>query len=113
MKNEYDEPLDRNGYAPSVFPETCCFYMSDKYTTCDGSGDLVRHEVYHHDQGGATRAMSKRYGAWVTLCPLHHAHVHNFPQFVKELQREAQRRVMERYGWSEDEFRNHFGKNYL
>ena len=110
MKNEYGEPLDKNGYASSVFPQTCCYYASER--SCTGT-DLVRHEVYHHDQGGATRAMSKRYGAWVTLCPVHHGYVHNFPQMTKELQREAQRRVMARYGWSEEDFRKRFAKNYL
>lgn len=112
MTNEYGEQMDRNGYAPSVFAADCCYFADDRYTTC-GSLDLVRHEVYHHDQGGVTREMSKRYGAWVTLCPLHHAHVHNYPQLNRELQREAQRRVMQRYGWDEDQFRKHFGKSYI
>ena len=112
MRNEYGEELDRNGYTRSVFPEDRCYYADDHLTACYGC-DLVRHEVFHHDQGGATRELSKRYGAWVTLCPTHHGHVHNFPQFHRELQQEAQRRVMDRYGWSEDDFRNKFGKNYL
>lgn len=111
-KNEHGEALDSNGYAPSVFPTERCFFSTDRLLRC-GCVDLVRHEAYHHDQGGATRELAKRYGAWVTLCPRHHADVHNFPQFNRELQRETQRRVMERYGWSEDEFRDHFGKNYL
>lgn len=112
MKNEYNEALDRNGYTGSVFDESRCYYAGDKYTTCCGP-DLVRHEVYHHDMGGATRELAKRYGAWVTLCPAHHGHVHNFPQFGRELQQETQRRVMERYGWTVDDFRARFGKNYL
>lgn len=113
MKNDFGEPLDRNGYAPSVCPVDRCYFAEDKYTSCDGTGDLVRHEAYHNDQGGVARAMSKRYGAWVTLCPLHHWHVHNYPQLARELQKDVQRRVMEHYGWSEDDFRKHFGKNYL
>lgn len=112
MKNEYGEVLDRNGYTRSVFPESCCYFAGDKYSTC-GSADLVRHEVFHHDQGGATREMSKRYGAWVTLCPWHHGYVHNFPQFNRQLQRDTQKRVMERYGWTIEDFRQKFGKNYL
>lgn len=110
--NEYGEPLDRNGYAASVFPDDACYFADDRYTTC-GSPELCRHEVYHHDMGGATRELSKRYGAWVTLCPTHHGHVHHYPQLNRELLKETQRRVMERYGWDEDEFRKHFGKNYL
>ena len=112
MRNEYGEPLDRNGYASSVFPETCCYYMGDKLTSCYGC-DLVRHEVYHADMSGGIRDLSKRYGAWVTLCPTHHGHVHSYPQMHRDLQKEAQRRVMERYGWDEEQFRNKFGKNYL
>lgn len=110
--NEYGEVLDRNGYAPSVFPTDECYYGNDKYSACY-SGDLVRHEIFHGDKGGATREQSKRYGAWVTLCPTHHGFVHNYLQFNKDLQRDAQRRVMERYGWDEEAFRKHFGKNYL
>lgn len=112
-KNEYGEAMDKNGYAPSVFPVDRCYFEGDKYTTCDGTGELARHEVYHHDMGGATREQSKRYGAWVTLCPVHHGHVHHFPQIYKPLQRETQKAVMERYGWTEEDFRNHFGKSYL
>lgn len=110
MRNEYGEALDRNGYAPSVFPETCCYYAQER--SCTGA-DLVRHEVFHHDMGGATRELSKRYGAWVTLCPVHHGYVHSYPQITRTLQQDAQRRVMKRYGWTEDEFRKRFGKNYL
>lgn len=112
MRNEYGEEMDRNGYVRSVFPEDGCYFAPDRYSTCGGT-DLVRHEVYHHDQGGVTREMSKRYGAWVTLCPWHHGYVHSFPQFGRELQRETQRRVMERYGWTAEEFRKKFGKSYI
>lgn len=73
----------------------------------------MRHEVFHSDMSGGVRGTSKRYGAWVTLCPQHHNYVHTYPQIFKPLQRETQARVMARYGWSEDDFRKRFGKNYL
>lgn len=111
-KNEYGEPLDKNGYSESAFPTGQCYYADDKYTACYGS-DLCRHEVFHADMGGTIREQSKRYGAWVNLCPVHHGMVHSYPQFYKPLQREAQRRVMERYGWDTEKFIDHFGKNYL
>lgn len=111
--NEYGELLNKNGYAPSVFPMDECYYANEKYSACGGCTDLVFHEVFHGDKGGATREQSKRYGAWVTLCPTHHGFVHNYPQFNKGLQRDAQRRVMERYGWDVDTFRKRFGKSYI
>lgn len=110
MKNEYGEALDSNGYSRSVFPEDRCHYAEE--CTCTGA-DLVRHECFHHDMGGVTRAQSKRYGAWVTLCPVHHGYVHNYRQYAKPLQKETQKLVMERYGWDEDKFRRMFGKSYL
>lgn len=111
LRNEYGEPLDANGYAKSVFPTGCCWYAvnGDRIRTACGGNALVRHEVFH----GASRQTSKRYGAWVTLCPLHHAKVHDYPQFERPLKQETQRRVMERYGWTVDRFRAKFGKSYL
>ena len=41
MTNEYGEKLDRNGYAPSVFPEDRCYYAEE--LACTGT-DLADHE---------------------------------------------------------------------
>lgn len=118
MTNEYGEPLDRNGYASSVFSdEPVCWYRDHDTrpaTSCYcGSTDAVRHEIFHADMSGTLRSRSKEYGAWLYLCPVHHGHVHNYPQFYKPLQAEAQRRVMDQYGWDIDAFRARFEKNYL
>ena len=60
--------LDRNGYAKSIMATTAgeCYL-------CPYIGETARHEVFY---GTGTRALSKRYGLWVNLCPRCHAEVH-------------------------------------
>ena len=72
----------------------------------------------HHVFGGANRRKSEHYGLTVYL---HHSAchifgkcaVHNDSEVCRRLQREAQKAVMKKYGWTVDEFRAEFGKNYL
>lgn len=91
MTNEYGVTLDRNGYAPSIVQDIAgCYYCT---TQC---GKLDRHEVFH----GASRKKSKA---------LHHKDA----ALDALLKRQGQRVAMRHYGWSEDEFRAHFGKNYI
>lgn len=107
MKNEYGVRLDRNGYAPSIVPghgEYCCLL-------CGKNQYIERHEVF----GGAYRTKSKAYGLWVHLCESCHRTggdaVHSTGgAAVKE---RAQRAAMAAYGWTVDEFRSRFGKNYV
>lgn len=84
---------------------------------CGGAGGydpLDRHHVF----GGALRKKSEKYGLVVYL---HHHSCHIFgPRAVHRnrenalwLQRRAQRAAMERYGWSVEDFRREFYKNYL
>lgn len=106
MKNEYGIKLDRNGYAPSImdWPQDRCF-------VCMSYGDLVRHEVFH---GSLYRKKSKQYGCWLRLCPDCHHRLHNTdPDLDKYLKKVMQKKAMDHYGWSFDEFRQRFGKNYL
>ena len=67
--------VDRNGYAPSIMATTAgeCYL-------CPYVGDTARHEVFY---GTGTRALSKRYGLWVNLCPRCHAEVHADPEGEK------------------------------
>lgn len=60
--------LDRNGYAPSIFPteQGTCYI-------CERGGDTVRHECYF---GNPNRTVSKQNGFWVNLCPSCHRTVH-------------------------------------
>ena len=95
---------DRNGYAPSILGAyDCCF-------VCYRKGDLARHEVIH----GAFRERSKKYGLWVNVCPECHNKIHFTDGKLDRLLKEnAQRQAMRVYGWSVDEWRRKFGKNYL
>ena len=72
---------------------------------------MDRHEVF----GGAYRAKSKRLGLWVHLChdDCHLNGVHKSSHIAEGLKAEAQICAMKKYGWTEDEFRQQFGKNYL
>ena len=101
--------LDRNGYFPSI--------LQDDTTQCFACGrrdrKLDRHEVW----GGAFRGKSKAYGLWVTLCH-HPCHLGNDGYQYSEsknrgLKAFAQIKAMQYYGWSIDDFRKLFGKNYL
>lgn len=104
--------MDRNGYNPSLLQEdheVCYFWPCPD---CVG-GKLDRHEIF----GGPLRQKSKRYGLWVSIC---HEGCHLGPRGVhasrekrEPLQRVAQLKAMEVYGWSEDDWRKEFYKSYL
>lgn len=72
----------------------------------------------HHIFGGALRKKSERYGLTVYL---HHNKCHIFgaeavhanAEKNRALQAEAQKAAMERNGWSVEDFRREFYKNYL
>lgn len=99
---------DRNGYSPSIMQtDDSCFLCGRTY------GKLDRHEVF----GGAYRQKSKACGLWVLLCHdgchLGKNGVHKNPARALALRRLAQMDAMEKYGWSVEDFRRVFGKNYL
>lgn len=72
----------------------------------------------HHVFGAANRKKSEKYGLKVYL---HHHQCHIFGkdsvhknnEVNQALKAQAQQKAMEYYGWTVDEFRNLFGKNYL
>ena len=72
----------------------------------------------HHIFGGAMRSKSQRYGLVIDLChsKCHifgpHA-VHRDPETRQRVQEWGQRKVMREQGWSIEEFRWEFGRNYL
>lgn len=78
------------------------------------SGPLDKHHVF----SGPLRKKSEKYGLTVYLC---HDSCHIFgPNSAHQsgetalyLHQQAQRAAMERYGWTADDFRREFGKNYL
>lgn len=67
--------------------------------------------------GGALRDKSERLGLKVRLC--HYCHneppmgVHHNKENRLKLQAFAQRKAMVHYGWSREDFRREFYKNYL
>ena len=71
----------------------------------------------HHVFGGAYRSKSEKLGMTVHLC--HNCHneppkgVHHNAEMNRQLKARAQRKAMEYYGWSVEDFINMFGKNYL
>lgn len=98
----------RREYAPSILQkgEQCflCWRTDRK---------LDRHEVF----GGPYRQKSKEDGLWVLLC---HEDCHEGPRGVhhdagraNKLKQRAQRAAMRIYGWSMEEWRERYGKNYL
>ena len=106
--------MDKNGYAPSIMQDTV-FEPYCYLCVANGALDkLDRHEIF----GGPYREKSKRLGLWVLLCH-NDCHIfgplaaHNNASTALRLKQEAQRRAMEAYGWSVEDFIREFGKNYL
>ena len=66
-RNEYGVKLDKNGYAPSLFP-----HESFRCFSCGRFGETARHEIF----GGSRRSASKALGLWVNVCPACHNAIH-------------------------------------
>lgn len=103
-RNEFGQPLDRNGYAPSILQDetklNCCYLCMAPLA--------ARHEVF----GGPYRPKSKRLGLWLYLCPKHHAEAHKYAKKAAAMKRMAQRVAMAKYNWKTEDFILQFGKNY-
>ena len=85
--------------------------------TCFMCGCRRWLEEHHVFGGNPNRRLSEKYGLKVYLC--HYCHneppngVHHNKDNMQTLKQIAQKKAMEYYGWTVDEFRNIFGKNYL
>ena len=72
----------------------------------------------HHVFNGAYRKKSEKYGLVVLLCH-ERCHifskeaVHNNAGNMRRLRQWGQQLLMEKYGWTVNEFVKEFGKNYL
>ena len=72
----------------------------------------------HHCFFGSLRSKSERYGLTVYLC---HSKCHIFGEnsvhvnarINRKLQAYAQKKAMAHYGWSREDFRREFYKNYI
>lgn len=79
-----------------------------------GQDPLDKHHVF----GGGLRKKSEKYGLFVWL---HHHSCHIFgpesahqsKETADRLHKDGQKAAMERYGWTEEDFRREFYKNYL
>ena len=102
--NEYGTRLDKNGYAPTLFPceDGTCY-------RCHNTVQTARHEIY----GGALRSKSKQFGLWINVCPQCHAAVHDSGEMQDYYHRLGQHLAMAEYGWTVQEFRRRFYKNYI
>ncbi|MEG1016828.1 MAG: hypothetical protein RSE36_03360 [Oscillospiraceae bacterium] len=71
----------------------------------------------HHIFGGALRGKSQRYALTVDLCPQCHrtapASAHRCAETAQLLHEYGQRKAMEENGWTTEDFRREFYKNYL
>ena len=80
---------------------------------CGATRDLERHHVF----GAAHRNLSEEYGLVVDLCPRCHREgpeaAHRSAETMQLLHEYGQRLAMYRQGWTAEEFRRIFGKNYL
>lgn len=82
---------------------------------CGAVGNTHIHEVFFGRTGN--RDLSIKYGLCVNLCPRHHNASNEGVHFNKTLDNRlksfTQKKAMEYYGWTVDEFRKIFGKNHL
>jgi hypothetical protein len=76
-----------------------------------------RLEVHHIFQGRGRRQLSDRYGLTVLLCRNCHTQskysAHQNADVARYLHRYGQEKAMREQGWTKDEFKAIFGKNYL
>ena len=101
----------RELYTGSVVQEFCECYF------CGNTKDLEEHHVF----GGYNRDLSEKYKLKVKLCNRHHTGsytdtaeaVHHNAGMMQELRKEIQIKAMEYYGWSIEDFRERFNKNYV
>lgn len=93
------ETINENG-AP-------CSFLSGR------CGWIERHHVF----GGTLRPLSEKYGLCVFLTHEEHNEapdgVHYNQANADALRAKVQRIAMEHYGWSEDEFRQIFGRSWI
>lgn len=69
----------------------------------------------HHVFFGPNRKLSEKYGLKVYLCHerCHLGGVHKDADLNRRVQKVVQKRAMQYYKWSIDDFRAIFGRNYL
>lgn len=81
---------------------------------CGGNGGYWGLDL-HHIYFGSLRKKSDQYGLTVWLChdTCHLEGVHKNAELNRRLQSYAQKKAMQHYGWTVDDFRREFYKNYI
>lgn len=79
---------------------------------CYLCGKYGRTEV-HHIFEGRNRKNSDKYGATISICRNCHEAIHHHPAEWMWLKKQWQVILMDRNGWTEDEFREVFRRSYL
>lgn len=86
--------------------------MTDYCFLCGRYGPVERHHLF----GGALRKKSEKYGLVVNLCHWCHNEkggVHFEADLMQQLHEYGQRKAMQEQGWTVEDFRREFYKNYL
>ena len=93
-----------------IQPEKTRCYICGKNAHAD-YWDLDEHHVF----SGANRKKSERYGLKVYLChnSCHLYGVHKNAELNRRLRADVQKKAMEYYGWTTEDFIKLFGKNYI
>ena len=68
-------------------------------------------EHWHHIFNASNKKRSEKYGAMIKVCWKCHRIIHD--KEMKQTKQKAERKMLEYYGWSEQDFIDIFGKNYL
>lgn len=70
---------------------------------------LDRHHVFN----SYNRKNSEKYGAIIYVCSDCHAKIHADAKLRNRLKETNQKKLMNELGWTEEEFREIFGKSYI
>lgn len=80
---------------------------------CGSTNNIEQHHIF----GGGLRQKSEKFGLVIDLCHRCHNQPPNGVHFNKEtmlkVHQYGQRLAMQRYGWTVEDFRREFYKNYL
>lgn len=90
----------------------------DRCFLCGRNGAVDPLDCHHVFFSGAYRKWSDKFGLTVYLChdrchETGERAVHRDAVVCRKLQRYAQKKAMRHYGWSVEQFRQMFGRNYL
>ncbi len=75
---------------------------------CGRSCECARHHLI----GGAYRSKADKLGLYVPLCPKCHERVHTNGKMMRQMRRYAELHML-KSGWTREQWRREFGKDYL